>query len=205
MAASLIHLPYFPNISHLTAVLRDEYFLLEHWDHYTKQTYRNRTKILGPNGILNLTIPVIHSQKNRSYYRDVKIKNSENWQVNHWRSIETCYNSSPFFEFYKDDLIELYELKFDLLYEFNLKCLEKLNTLLNLNLIWKETVEFLDQYTEAKDFRYLIKAKKEPIFNFDPYTQVFSEKHGFATNLSILDLLFNEGPNTQNYLKQQNL
>ena len=205
MGSTLIHLPYFPNVAHMVAILNSQVTFIEAWDNYNKQTYRNRTKILGPNGILNLTIPVIHSQKNRLLYKDVKIKNTENWQLNHWRSIETSYNSSPFFEFYRDELAELYQSAFEDLYGFNLRCLEVISDILDLKIDLQRTPKFQNNWEERNDYRFLIKAKKETVFNFDAYTQVFSEKYGFASNLSILDLLFNEGPNSESYLREQTI
>jgi len=204
MNSCLIHLPYFPNIATMVAIFNFDSIALEYWDNYTKQTYRNRTKILGPNGVLNLTIPVIHSQKERNLYRAVRIKNEENWQLNHWKSIKTAYNSSPFFEFYQDELLPLFTSNFEYLFDFNQNCLTTVLDLLDIELKLGQTTKFNSEYSTG-DFRSLIIAKNEPEFQFEPYTQVFEDRFSFKPNLSILDLLFNEGPNTVNYLKRQHL
>ena len=100
----LIHPTYLPNIAHFVAIVQAEQVCFEMDDNFQKQTYRNRAYIYGANGKLSLNIPVIHTQKERQKYRDVRIYNEDNWQLNHWKSLETAYRTSPFFEFYEDDL-----------------------------------------------------------------------------------------------------
>tara|TARA_R110002050_G_scaffold281956_2_gene429641 strand:- start:9614 stop:10237 length:624 start_codon:yes stop_codon:yes gene_type:complete len=201
----LIHPTYFPNIAHFVAMAKAKEVKLEVDDNFLKQTYRNRTYIYGANGKLALNIPVIHTQKNRQKYRDVKIFNEEKWQSLHWKSLLSAYRTSPFFEYYEDELQPLFELKADYILDFNLKCFEVICDCLQLELNTSKTEIYQDSLENFSDFRYLVNAKKEQPHTFDTYTQVFNEKHGFIPNLSILDLLFNEGPNALNYLESQTI
>jgi hypothetical protein len=201
----IIHPSYFPSIAHFVAMANAEEVILEIDDNFLKQTYRNRSYIYGANGKLALNIPVVHSQKNRQKYRDVKIFNEENWQILHWKSLLSAYSTSPFFEYYKDELEPLFQLQADYILDFNLKCFEVICDCLQLELKTSKTEIYQTEFKNTVDFRYLVNAKKEEPFHFDSYTQVFSNKHGFLPNLSILDLLFNEGPNAANYLESQTL
>ena len=198
----IIHPGYFNSIISFSKIIRSKNIIFENYDNFQKQTYRNRTYIYGPNGKQTLTIPVNYSQKERSLYKDVKINNLDNWQIKHWRSFETAYKTSPFFEFYEDDLKSLYFKKYDFLYEFNIACFQRITECLDLDMQWEYSKEFIRNYeSETNDLRSLINSKKEPIYNLEKYTQVFESKHGFIENLSILDLMFNEGPNATYYLE----
>ena len=200
----ILHPTYFPNIAHFVAMVQAKGVTFEMDDNFLKQTYRNRTYIYAANGKLLLNIPVIHTQKNRQKYRDVKISNDTNWQDLHWKSLLSAYSTSPFFEFYRDELEPLFKLKPDFILDFNLKCFETVCDCLQLHINASKTEIYQKQIEGKIDLRFLVNAKMdEPLF--EPYTQVFSSKHGFMNNLSILDLLFNEGPNTLQYLESQTL
>lgn len=201
----ILHPTYFPIIAHFVAMANDKDVMFEVEDNFLKQTYRNRTYIYGANGQLALNIPVIHTQKNRQKYKDVKIFNEEKWQDQHWKSLLSAYRTSPFFEYYEDDLQPLFTLKTDYILDFNFKCFEIVCDCLQLELNTSKTKIYQKTYEDKKDYRFLVNAKKEFLKPFDNYTQVFQEKHGFINNLSILDLLFNEGPNALNYLESQTL
>lgn len=192
-------------MAHFAAMINAEEVVFEMDDNFVKQTYRNRAYIYGANGKLALNIPVMHSQKKRQKYRDVKIFNEEKWQSLHWKSMLSAYRTSPFFEYYEDDLRPLFEIKADYILDFNLKCFEVICDCLQLELNTSKTETFQKTVENKKDFRYLVNAKKEHPQQFETYTQVFSNKHGFISNLSVLDLLFNEGPNALNYLVSQTL
>ncbi len=202
---SIFHPTYFPNIAHFVAIAKADAIVFEVDDNFLKQTYRNRTYIYGANGKLALNIPVIHTQKSRQKYRDVKIYNEENWQNTHWKSLLSAYRTSPFFEYYEDELQPLFNLKADFILDFNLKCMEVVCDCLQLDLKTSKTDVYKKTVKNTADYRFLVNAKKEKPQQFDCYTQVFGDKHGFISNLSILDLLFNEGPNTMNYLEKQNV
>ena len=201
----IIHPTYFPNIVHFVAMVKAKEVCFETDDNFLKQTYRNRAYIYGANGKLALNIPVIHSQKNRQKYRDVKIFNDDNWQDIHWKSLLSAYRTSPFFEYYEDELKPLFFQKADYILDFNVKCFEAICDCLQLDLNTFKTKTYQKTVDDKNDFRHLVNAKKETDQQLEVYTQVFSNKHGFIPNLSILDLLFNEGPNAINYLESQTL
>jgi hypothetical protein len=200
----LIHPTYFPNVAHFVAIAKAEEVTFETEDNFLKQTYRSRTYIYAANGKLLLNIPVIHTQKNRQKYRDVKISQETNWQDLHWKSLLSAYKTSPFFEYYEDDLEPLFKTKSTFILDFNLKCFETICDCLQIEVDYFKTESYQKNVENNIDFRFLVNAKTEEP-SFEPYTQVFDTKHGFLNNLSILDLLFNEGPNTLNYLESQTI
>lgn len=199
----LLHPTYFPNIAHFITMAKANTIRFEFCDNYTKQTYRNRMYVYGANGKILLNIPVNYSQHNRQLYKDVQIANATNWQSLHWKTLESAYRTSPFFEFYEDDLRPLFESSQKFLLDFNLQCLEVVFNCLQLPLDYQRTNTFEKTISGALDYRFLVNSKKERAQSFEVYNQVFADKHGFLSNLSILDLLFNEGPNTVLYLKNQ--
>ncbi|MFD1015903.1 WbqC family protein [Winogradskyella rapida] len=201
---TLLYPTCFPNIVHFCAMLKADVLNFEVSDNYQKQSYRNRVEIYGANGKLALTVPVSYSQKNRQYYKDVKIANEEQWQQLHLKSLLSAYRMSPFFEFYIDDLMPLFETQFDYILDFNLKCFELIVDAMELDLNPNLTETFSKSPENTTDYRALVK-RNTKLNTLEPYTQVFTEKHGFISNLSILDLLFNEGPNTALYLKRQDI
>lgn len=201
----LIHPTYLPSIAHFVAITKAKNVTFEVDDNFLKQTYRNRAYIFGANGKLALNVPVIHTQKNRQKYRDVKIFNETNWQDLHWKSLLSAYRTSPFFEYYEDELHPLFHLKADFILDFNLKCTDVICECLQLDLQISKSEVYQKTVENKNDFRFLVNAKKEHPYDFEEYTQVFNSKHGFIPNLSILDLLFNEGPNAVNYLESQSL
>jgi len=201
----LLHPTYFPCIANLVAMLKADTVTFEVHDNYQKQTYRNRAFIYAANGKLLLNIPVHHTQNNRQLYKDINIAYSSNWQSLHWKSIQSAYYSSPFFEFYADDLQPLFETQEPFLMDFNQKCLDVILDCLQLKLDTKTSSTFEKHPKDSADLRGLVNHRKEQPQHFEPYKQVFDDKHGFLPNLSILDLLFNEGPMAVNYLKAQQL
>ncbi|MBJ7879296.1 WbqC family protein [Gelidibacter salicanalis] len=201
----LLHPTYFPSIAQCVAMVQAQKVSFEVCDNYQKQTYRNRMNIYGAQGKMPLTVPVIYSQKNRQRYKDIRISNNENWQDLHWKSIQSAYSSSPFFEFYEHDLIHLFQEEATHLMAFNFKCLEVLLECLQHDLKYDNTTEFELNPQDKTDYRYLVDHRKETEQILKPYVQVFDDKHGFTPNLSVLDLIFNEGPNALLYLEQQHL
>jgi len=193
-----------PNISSFVAITNANKVVFDISGNYQKQTYRNRMDIYGANGLLQLNIPVIYSQKQRQLYKDVKIYNSKKWQANHWKSFESAYKTSPFFEFYEDELRPLYNKSFDFILDFNFEAFDIICDCLQLDLDTEKTNIFEKNPTEKTDFRALAERKSKG-FILEPYTQVFEDKKGVIPNLSILDLLFNEGPNALNYLENQRI
>ena len=201
----LLQPTYFSPIIQFVAIAKSKNIVFETADNYLKQTYRTRCHIYGANGLLQLNVPIIHSKGPEQYKtKDVLIDNSYSWQKHHLKSLNSAYRSSPFFEFYVDDLIPLFESKNKYLLDLNIKTFELITELLQENIPYQKTTIFEKNPTNLKDLRSLVIAKNEPNYHLSKYTQVFDDKFGFMANLSILDLLFSEGPNTFNYLKNYN-
>ncbi|EDP94536.1 hypothetical protein KAOT1_10251 [Kordia algicida OT-1] len=175
-------------------------------DNFQKQTYRNRTYIYGANGKLMFNVPVRHNkQQKHQKYKEIQIANETAWQRLHWKSLESAYRTSPYFEYYEDELRPLFEKRYTHLIDLNFDTIEIVNECLQLEIETSKTSEYHSIITGMQDFRKLAVVKKEPDYGFDKYTQVFENKHGFISNLSILDLLFNEGTNALAYLEQQTI
>lgn len=192
----LIHPNYFPNIHQFTQIIKANNILFEVSDNYQKQTFRNRTYIYGANGKLGLFIPVIHSHKNRELFKDVKISYESNWMDLHLKSLQSAYRSSPYFEYFEDDFIKLYSKKEKFLADFNIKCIKLISNLLDLDLDFKISNEYVEKTNDIIDLRDLSNARKEKKIETPKYIQVFESKHGYLNNLSILDLIFSEGTNS---------
>ena len=203
MSTIIAPLAYTGSIGMWAFMTTAQTLIIEQYDYYQKQTLRNRTYIHGPNGKLMLSIPIKHLGKiGHQYYQTVEIENSCTWQKQHWKSIQSAYRSSPYFEFYEDDLAVLYKTKFSSLYAFNKAYFELLLKLLG----WEPTVQYTESYETipaATDIRAQIEQKNSKTDLVLKYTQVFEDKNGFIPNLSIIDLLFNEGPNTLTLLKAE--
>lgn len=200
----LIHPTYFPSISHYIAMIQADSVTFEMEDNFQKQTNRNRMYIYSPNGIQLLNIPVKHSKDKHQKYKDVRIENDFGWQKNHFKSLEAAYRTSPFFEYFEDDFRPLFEKKQEFLMDLNLELFELINSSLGIKIEAQKTTEYFHDVTEYIDFRSLVNGKKDTT-QIEEYTQVFDDKHGFLNNLSILDLLFNEGRYAVDYLRNQQL
>lgn len=200
----LLSTAYFPPIQYMSKIAVFDQVFIEASEHYEKQSYRNRCRIIGPNGIQTLSIPVIRGRSLRQNIRDVRIDFSENWQGDHRRSIETAYASAPFFDFYWDDIRKFFKKKYTFLFDYNLDILCTLIDVLEMKKQPVLTKSFQSD-ADMPDFRESIhpkqrKNKEDLHFRPQPYTQVFSDRHPFISNLSLLDLLFNEGPLSQQHL-----
>lgn len=200
----LLHPSYFPSISHFAAMVQSDKITFEMEDNFQKQTNRNRTYIYSPNGIQLLNIPIKHSNLSRQKTKDIKIEQEFDWQKQHFKSLEAAYRSSPFFEYFEDDLLPVFQKKHTFLMDLNFEALEITAKCLRMKLEFDITTEYFHEIEnpEITDFRYLVNGKKDHSL-FEPYTQVFDDKHGFLNNLSILDLLFNEGKFAMDYLESQ--
>ena len=191
--------PYFGPISYWKQIINSNIL----WDvhqNYVKQSYRNRTFIHSANGLHKLTIPVKHSKIKFSML-NAEIDNKIAWQKNHWRSIQTAYSSSPFFEFYKDSLEQVYNKKYTYLVKFNFDMIKLVFEWLDIEIKLKLSKEYKVVYDNSLDLRKKIENQKHSISKNKIYNQVFFEKNGFLNDLSIIDLIFNEGPNSLSYLK----
>jgi hypothetical protein len=186
---------YLAPVEYYSAMAKADTVFLEYCEFYEKQSYRNRCNIAGANGSLALTIPVEKSRGSRMLTRDVRISEHSDWQLQHWRSIESAYNSTPFFEYYKDDLIPFYEKSWTFLWDFNTEVQTKMLELLDLQVDVRLTKEYKVDFDEnVQDVRNGIHPKKETdVGSFKTYYQVFEQRFGFIPNLSSIDLLFNMG------------
>jgi hypothetical protein len=202
--SSLLLPTYFPSISHFSAIANADSVVFEIEDNYQKQTNRNRTFIYSPNGIQMLNIPIKHSREKHQKTKEVKLETAFDWQKQHFKSLEAAYRTSPFFEYFEDALLPIFTKKHTFLMDLNFETIEIVSKCLNMKLEFEKTTEYFHEVSDSLDFRYLANGKKD-VSSFKPYTQVFGEKHGFINNLSILDLLFNEGRFALDYLKEQTL
>jgi hypothetical protein len=200
----LLHPTYFPSISHFVAMLKADAVTFEVEDNFQKQTNRNRMYIYSPNGIQLLNIPVKHSKTAHQKFKDTKIETAFDWQKQHFKSLEAAYRTSPFFEYFEDDIRPVFEKKHTFMMDLNFTILDILKDCLGIDLPYTKTKEYFKEANGLDDYRPLTNGKKDAAV-FEPYTQVFGEKHGFINNLSILDLLFNEGRYAVEYLKSQHL
>lgn len=174
--------------------------VIEKEEHFPKQTYRNRAHIYTPDGLLAITVPVIKGSKNHTKVKDVKISYDFRWQQIQWSTLQTCYRRSAYFEFYEDEIIKFYEKRFDYLFDYNEQYLHFLLKAMKLTVNYEYTKSYQPDYPGIHDYRHNINPKLESSFKNKPYFQVFEDRHGFINNLSIIDLLFNQGPHSVNYL-----
>jgi len=199
---ALLPMFYLPPVEYFTQLTQ---FKPDVWiecgEHFPKQTYRNRANIYSPDGVLTLVVPVVKGSKVHTPIKDVKISYDFKWQRLHWLSLEACYRRSAYFEYYEDDFASFYQQKTTHLFEYNQKLLELLLRLLKIKTTLNYTETYEARYPElVTDLRNGFNAKKEVTIEQKPYFQVFEERHGFLKNLSIIDLLFNQGPQSANYL-----
>ncbi len=197
----LLSTAYFPPIEYFYFISHSDKILIEGHETYAKQTYRNRCNIYAPNGLQSLTIPIIKVNGNHTKTKDIEISEHTNWRLQHWKSLRTAYNASAFFMYYKDELWKEMQFELNNLLEYNLHLLTFLMNEIGI----KTSIILTNSYKNlesSKDLRTVINPKyKTPIVKTTEYYQVYKQKHGFISNLSILDLLFNEGPNTLNYIQ----
>lgn len=193
---------YLPDTLYYQVLLEAGGALIEHHEHFVKQSYRSRCTIAGVNGPLDLIVP-LRKWGNRTPIKDVRITYSENWQKLHWKSLESAYRSSPYFEYYEADFHPFYhEKKFDFLLDLNAALLETLNHLLDQAPKMQSTAQYVTTYEDHKDYRQVLHPKRKDTAkgNFVEYHQVFSDRSGFIPQLSVVDLLFNEGPAASGFL-----
>lgn len=207
MKPVLLSIAYLPPISWMAIALQSGGVILEIQETYPKQTYRNRCNIATASGILSLTIPVKRVNGNHTKTCEIHIDNSKNWQLLHWRSILTAYNKSPYFLYYRDILEPIFRKKYDLLVDFNS---ELLNVVLNALKIKTIEIHYTTGYEvkhDLQDLRNSFHPKyphRDITCTLPRYMQAFEEFHGFLPDLSIIDLLFNLGPDALPYLANVN-
>lgn len=202
---TLLHPSYFPDIRTFSTLVQND-IIWEVEDNYQKQTFRNRTYIANDRGIHALSIPIKHvgDSQGRQKYKDVRIENVDHWQRQHWRTLQTAYRTSPFFEYYEDEIVPLYDKQYDFLLDFNIKTVEIVCDCLQIEMPLSKTSSYERSPNAIVDARFLVNCKREIGFVQEEYVQVFGSRHSFIKNTSVLDLLFNEGTNALTYLKNQN-
>ena len=196
----LLSTTYFGPVQWYQKLYRSDEVQIEQWESFQKQTYRNRCLIAAPNGIQALTVPVEH---NSQLIKDIRVSDHGNWRHLHWNALVTAYSESPFFEYYQDDIRPFYEQRWDYLLDFNEAIRAKMCELIDIQPNVSYSLEFRTLNSQLRDFRETIRPKHpapDPDFTPRPYYQVWQQKHGFLPNLSILDLLFNMGPESILYL-----
>ncbi len=193
---------YFPCIAYFAHLLRYPNIIVDTGEYFLKQTYRNRCIIYTSNGPLGLSIPVV--RKNKMSMKDVLIDVKEDWKKNHWRAISSAYNSSPFFEFYCDDLKQVFYKEYTGLTNLNKSLIEHICNELDLKINIKTSEKYITIKDSDLDLRNTFNPKKTFVDSktYPRYVQIFEAKYGFQSNLSILDLLFHEGPESLNYLRK---
>jgi WbqC-like protein family len=205
MSDILLHPTYFPSVSHFVAMAQADTITFEVEDNFQKQTNRNRMYIYSPNGIQLLNIPVKHNPlAGHQKFKDVKIETAFDWQKQHFKSLEAAYRTSPFFEYFEDDIRPVFEKKHTYMMDLNFQVMEIVCQCLGMPFEYSKTQEYFHKAVGFDDLRTLANGKKDAN-QFEAYTQVFGDRHGYINNLSILDLLFNEGRYAMEYLKRQKL
>ncbi|WP_299159552.1 WbqC family protein [uncultured Tenacibaculum sp.] len=196
---------YFAPISQYAAIYQSNSVIFEIEDNYQKQTYRNRCYIYGANGKLALNIPVKHKTKEgRKKTKDTIVENDFPWQQQHFKSLQSAYRTSPFFEFFEDDLSKIFNTKYTFLQDVNIDSHLFVTDALQMNTSFSKTENY-EITPNVIDHRNLALAKKGIEIELDSYVQMFDDKYGFIPNLSILDLLFMEGPNAISFLEKINV
>lgn len=198
MKEILLSTTYFGPVQWYQKLHRAEHVRIEQWESYQKQTFRNRCLIATTNGLQALTVPV---ERNAQCIKDIRISDHGNWRHLHWNALQSAYGESPFFEYYQDDIRPFFDQRWDYLLDFNEAIREKVCELLDIQPSVSLTEEYIPEVT--RDYRTVIRPKSpeaDKDFEPKPYYQVYQQKHGFLPNLSILDLLFNMGPESIFYL-----
>lgn len=206
MKNCILSTAYFGNIQYFTKLLLYENIFIEKYENYQKQSFRNRFEIQSANGNLTLSIPVKKSNELKTPISEVCIDYTENWQKNHLKALESAYKNSPYYEYYIDDFIDFLNKKHENLLEHNTQLTHLIAKTIGIKTKIEFTQEFFPIYENSQDFRNSIhpKTKMQKIdtyFQAVKYYQVFENKFPFAPNLSILDLIFNEGPRTKEILE----
>lgn len=193
---------YLPPVSYFVTLCThwDRPILIEQFEHYPKQTYRSRATILGANGKLDLYIPVQKGKAVHTVMKDVRISYDADWQRLHWMSLQTAYRSSAYFEYYEDDFATFYNKQYEFLLDYNIELTLLILRLLKIDVEIALTESFRTDVQESLDFRTKIHPKKPAVAFTQPYHQVFSDRFDFIPDLSIVDLLFNQGPRSNDIL-----
>ena len=199
---------YLAPVSYYVKLFAADRVYVEQYDHYVKQTYRNRCTIASSHGPLALSVPIVKPADPKTPMRDIRISDHGNWRHLHWNALESSYNHTPFFEYYKDDFRPFYERKYEFLMDYNEALCRMVCSLVDIQPCMERTSAYHASFgTGEQDFRERIHPKKDfrqedPSFLPSPYYKVFQDRLGFLPDLSIVDLLFNMGPESLLVLRQ---
>lgn len=189
----VISTAYLPTIEYFAFIAKSEVFFMEDAETYQKQSYRNRAYIMTAGGVQTLILPTRHETQ-RNCIRDVRIDYKCPWQLKHWRAIESAYSGTPYFLYFKDFIYPFFEKKYEFLFDYNLELTEVLLRLFKIKKAPVFTGTYEKEYHKRLDLRDLIHPKKRHFFQETPYHQIFDDRLPFVGNLSVIDLLFNVGP-----------
>ena len=200
MQTVLLPSAYLPPVSFFTAINSGGDVLIEQYDNYCKQTYRNRCRIATAGGVQTLTVPVVKCSSPKQLMKDVRISDHGEWRHQHWNALESAYMNSPFFMYYQDDFRVFYEKRYEFLIDFNTELTMRIIELAGIKKQLGLTQSYEKKNPVVLDLRDMIEPGINEPENPRPYWQVFKQKYGFQANLSAIDLLFNMGPEFPLYL-----
>jgi hypothetical protein len=202
----LIEPQYWGSISYFKELISANNIVLDIHSNFQKGTYRNRCKIMGPNGLLSLSVPLVKGNGQHSIFNQVRISYSENWRKDHWQSLVSSYRRSAYFEFYEEQIAPIYSNDYEFLKDFNVASLKIVSELLRIPFDIKFTENYISKDSfegnDARDIIHPTARKMKYSYELPKYPQVFMDRMDFLSDLSILDILFNLGPRTVDYLRQ---
>ena len=196
----LVSTAYLPPVEYFTLISQADEVLIESEENYLKQSYRNRCYILSAHGPQLLTVPVYQGSLHKTPIKDIRIDYSKRWQQVHLRAIIASYSSSPYFQFYFENIEKIISGKIDFLLDLNMELIQSILKMLKMEIKLTYTTYFIPVRTAENDFRYKVTPKEKSQFLSKEYIQVFDKGTGFISGLSILDLIFNKGPEAVDYL-----
>jgi hypothetical protein len=197
----LVSTAYLPPIEYFSIISQSEKILVEHEENYHKQTYRNRCYILSSHGPQMLSVPVYSGSLHKTALKDIRIDYSKRWQQVHLRAMTAAYGTSPFFEFYNDDIFRIVSANHKFLFDLNMALTLHLLENLDIKTEIVSTTSFEPLIDHPDDYRYRVNPKKQQVISLRRYNQVFNSAENFVQGLSIVDLLFNMGPESSGYLR----
>jgi hypothetical protein len=196
----LVSTAYLASVEYFSLISKADEVLVEVEENYLKQSYRNRCYILSAHGPQLLSVPVYLGSQHKTPLKEIRIDYSKRWQQVHLRAITASYNSSPFFQFYFENLEKIISKKNDFLIDLNMELTESVLKMLKINTKLTYTTKFEPVGKADSDFRYKISPKEKSQFVSKEYMQVFATTNRFVQGLSIIDLIFNMGPESTDYL-----
>jgi hypothetical protein len=201
----LLDLQYLAPIEYYALMAQVDEVMIEACENYQKGSYRNRCYLAGPNGSARLSIPLQKGKHQRKKYKEVTVSPDEPWSKIHWQSLASCYRSSPYFEYYEDQFEPIFQDPPDKLFELNRSLMDLIVGIIGIEAAISYTESWERTYEDLEDLRMVINPRNQPKIQVDEYIQVFASKTGFIQPVSIVDLLFNEGPATLDFLQKINL